>query len=63
MSDAIGEAQIGVTFDFLAKALTKQGIEEGSIAINQYFLIKKIESREDDQFLVLDCEVYEDKFN
>jgi hypothetical protein len=63
MSQPIGEAQVGVNYDFLAKALTMQGIDEGSIEVNQYFKVKSVSLREDDEFLILDCDVYEEKYN
>lgn len=63
MYNPVGTAQIGVNFDFIAKALTEQGIEEGSIALNQFFKITDLQYDEDSGLVVLECEVYEQVIN
>lgn len=63
MYNIVGEAQIGVNFDFIAKALTEQGQEEETISSNQFFKVRKFEFNEDMNLIVFDCDVLEHVLN
>ncbi|HRP36284.1 MAG TPA: hypothetical protein PLS50_00585 [Candidatus Dojkabacteria bacterium] len=62
MSNLVGEAQVAINLDFLARALTRQGLEEESLTLNQHFIIKRIDAS-DPELIVLDCEIYEEYLN
>lgn len=62
MPNLIGEAQVAINLDFLAKALTRQSLEEESLTLNQHFKIKRIDASDPD-LIILDCEIYEEYLN
>ena len=63
MYNTVGEAQIGVNFYFIAKALTEQGQEEETISTTQFFKIKSFEFNEDMNLIIFDCDVFEHSVN
>lgn len=62
MPNLIGEAQVVINLDFLSKALTRQGLEEESLSLNQHFQIKRIDAS-DPNLIIIDCEIYEEYLN
>lgn len=63
MKISVGEAQIGINYDFISKALTEKGIEEGSISVLQHFKIHSAELDETTGMVYLTCEIFEEAMN
>lgn len=59
----IGEAHVGVNFDFIAKALTEQGLEEDTLTVNQFFKVKSFEYNEEHNLIVFECDLFEHMLN
>jgi len=59
----VGEAQIGINFDFIARALTEKGIEDGSISVLQHFKVQEATFDESEKMIYLTCEIFEEVLN
>lgn len=63
MFSPVGEAQIEINLDFIAKALTEQGHAEETITKNQFFKITSFEILEENNHIIFDCTVFEQILN
>ena len=55
----ISDAEIGLPYDFLERALTHQSILEDVILPSQYIKINQLEADDEKRFVSFSCDVFE----